>query len=139
MTTERSAPPAGRPVPVPDAASQPFFDAAREGKFLLRFCPACKRHLAPAAELCDNCLSSEIEWAESSGKGRIYSFVVNHQVLHPGFKDIVPYNVIVVELEEGPRFTSNYDGPNEEIEVDMPVQVTFEDLGEVTVPKFAKA
>jgi hypothetical protein len=60
-------------------------------------------------------------------------------VLHPGFKDIGPYSVIVVELEEGPRITSTYDGSNEEIEVDMKVKVAFEDLGEVTVPKFAKA
>ena len=134
-----SAPPMGRPAPVPDQASQPFFDAAREGKFLLKYCPACKRYLVPSAEVCDACFDPDIEWRQSSGKGRIYSFVLNHQVVHPGFKELVPYSVIVVELEEGPRFTSTYDGPNDEIEVDMPVRVTFEDLGEVTVPKFTKA
>jgi uncharacterized OB-fold protein len=129
----------GRPAPVPDQASQPFFDAAREGKFLLKYCPACNRYLGPSAEVCDACFDPAIEWRESSGKGRIYSFVLNHQVVHPGFKELVPYSVIVVELEEGPRFTSTYDGPNDEIEVDMPVRVTFENLGEVTVPKFTKA
>ena len=133
------APPSGRPAPVPDAASQAFFDAARQGKFLLKYCPACSRYLGPQAEVCDACFDSAIEWRESSGSGKIYSFVLNHQVVHPGFKDLVPYSVIVVELEEGPRFTSTYDGPNDEIEVDMPVRVSFEDLGEVTVPKFTRA
>jgi len=131
--------PTGRPTPVPDQASQPFFDAAREGKFLLKYCPTCNRYLVPAAEVCDSCFDSDIGWRESSGKGTIYSFVLNHQVVHPGFKDLVPYSVIVVELEEGPRFTSTYDGPNDEIKVDMPVRVTFEDLGEVSVPQFTKA
>ncbi len=133
------APPSGRPTPVPDEASQPFFDAAKQGKFLLKYCPLCKRHLAPAAEVCDSCFSNELEWAEASGRGTVYSFVLNHQAVHPGFKDLVPYSVIVVELAEGPRVTSTFDGPNDEIVVDMAVEVSFEDLGEVTVPKFKKA
>jgi hypothetical protein len=131
--------PTGRPTPVPDAASQPFFDAAREGTLLLKFCPTCNRYLVPSAEVCDSCFDYKIDWRESSGKGTIYSFVLNHQVVHPGFKDLVPYSVIVVELEEGPRLTSTYDGPHDEIKVDMPVRVTFEDLGEVSVPKFTRA
>jgi uncharacterized OB-fold protein len=137
MTEQAS--PAHRPVPVPDEASQPFFDAAREGKYLLRYCAACKRHLAPQAEVCDSCFGDELEWGEASGRGTVYSFVVNHQALHPAFKDLGPYSVIIVELEEGPRVTSTFDGPNEDIEVDMPVKVTFEDVGGVSVPKFAKA
>ena len=139
MTEQTAAPPAGRPVPIPDEASQPFFDAAAKGQYLLKYCTVCNRHLAPQAELCDSCFTTDLEWREASGKGSIYSFVVNHQVIHPGFKDIGPYSVIIVELEEGPRVTSTFDGPNEDIEVDMPVKVTFEDLGQVTVPKFAKA
>jgi uncharacterized OB-fold protein len=133
------APPIGRPTPVPDEASKPFFDAAREGKFLLKYCPTCNRYLTPAAEVCDTCFDYTLQWLPSSGKGTIYSFVLNHQVVHPGFKDLVPYSVIVVELEEGPRVTSTYDGPNDEIKVDMPVRVTFEELGDVWVPKFTRA
>jgi len=139
MTTERAAPPAGRPVPVPDEASAPFFDAAKQGKLLIKHCPACNRYLAPQAETCDACHSLDVEWREASGRGTVYSFVVNHQVLHPGFREEVPYNVIIVELEEGPRLTSNYAGPNEDLAVDMPVRVTFEQVGEVAVPKWVRA
>ena len=61
-----------------------------------------------------------------------------HQVLHPGFKDEVPYNVVQVELAEGPRIMSNIVGtPNDQIKVGMKVQVYFDKLSdEVTVPKF---
>jgi uncharacterized OB-fold protein len=128
-----------RPVPVPDEASQPFFDAAAQGKLLIKHCATCNRHVAPQAEFCDRCLTSAIDWKEASGRGTIYSFIINHQVGHPGFADLVPYNIIVVELEEGPRLTSNYLGPNEELTVDMSVKVAFEQVGVVSVPKWTKA
>lgn len=135
--SEQTSP--GRPAPVPDEASQPFFEAAAEGKLLIKHCAACNRYLAPQAEFCDNCLSDAVTWRAASGRGTVYSFIINHQAGHPGFASLVPYNIIVVELEEGPRLNSNYLGPNDELAVNMPVRVAFERAGEVTVPKWAKA
>jgi uncharacterized OB-fold protein len=129
-------PTTNRPAPIPDAASQPFFDAAAQGRLLIKHCPSCARYLAPAAEACDACHSRTLEWREASGRGTLYSFVIQHQVLHPGFAGEVPYNVIVVELEEGPRLTSNYAGDNADLRVDMALQVVFERIGEVSVPKW---
>ena len=135
MTTERPSIP--RPMPVADEASQEFFDGAAAGKLLLKYCGACQRYLGYAAELCDNCFSKDLEWKQSSGKGSVYSFVIMHQVIHPGFAGLVPYNVATVELEDGPRLHTNLVGiANEDIKVDMPVEVTFEKAGDVTVPKF---
>ena len=131
-----NASPATRPAPIPDEASQPFFDAAAEGKLLIKYCPACSRHLAPAADVCDACHSTGIEWRQASGRATLYSFVVNHQVLHPGFANEVPYNVLVVELEEGPRINGNYLGDNADLKVDMALKVTFEKMGDVSVPKW---
>jgi len=141
MTNQAPAPPPmPRPTPVADEASQPFFDAAKEGKFLLRFCTACNRYMTYSAETCDNCLNQSLDWKAASGKGSIYSFVVMHQVLHPGFAGEVPYNVVVVETAEGPRLQSNLFGtPDSEITVGMPVEVTFAQAGEVTVPYWKKA
>jgi hypothetical protein len=50
----------------------------------------------------------------------------------------VPYNVVVVELEEGPFFHANVvDCPNEAIHIGMPVEVVFDDVSdEVTLPRF---
>ena len=126
-----------RPVPIADERSAPFFDAARQGRLLIRRCPACARYLAPQRETCDACGSESLEWAPAAGKGKLYSFVVMHQVLHPGFRDEGPYNVAVVELDEGPRMTTNVVGtPASELRVGMPLDVVFEDLGDVAVPKF---
>jgi uncharacterized protein len=136
--TSEQAPPS-RPVPVPDEASLPFFDAAARGVLLIKHCAACNRYMAPQAEFCDRCLTDGIEWREASGRGTIYSFIINHQVGHPGFAAVVPYNIVVVELAEGPRLTSNYVGANEELVVDMAVQVVFEAVGDVVVPKWGRA
>ena len=64
-----------------------------------------------------------------------------HQRYHPGFVDDLPYNVAVVELEEGPRLNTNIVGvENEDLRVGMPVEVVFEELSdEVSLPKFRPA
>jgi uncharacterized OB-fold protein len=49
-----------------------------------------------------------------------------------------PYVVALVELDEGPRLISNVVGcAPEEVAVDMPVQLRFEEVGDFTLPRFA--
>jgi uncharacterized OB-fold protein len=121
---------------VPDAASQAFFEAAAQGRLLIKHCGACSRFLAPALEVCDSCHSRSLEWREASGRGTLYSFVIDHQVLHPGFASEVPYNVCIVELEERPRIKGNYLGDSADLRVDMALQVAFQLVGDVTVPQW---
>jgi uncharacterized OB-fold protein len=73
-----------------------------------------------------------------SGKGTIYSFGVYHQLWHPGFKDEIPYNIVLIELAEGPQIISQVVGcHNEELSCGAAVEVTFEDITpEITLPKF---
>ena len=131
-------PATNRPIPVPDERSSPFFAAASRGQLLIKRCRACGRFLAPQRETCDGCTSEVLEWTPASGKGTLYSYVFMHQVLHPAFREEVPYNLIVVELDEGPRLTSNLVGtPDDQIRVGMRVEAVFEQLSDaVSVPKF---
>jgi uncharacterized OB-fold protein len=52
--------------------------------------------------MCPHCRSPAVEWRLMSGRGRIWSYVVPHPPLLPGYADLAPYNVIVVELAEDP-------------------------------------
>ena len=137
-----------KPVPVPDEASRPFFDAARRGVLLLRRCGACGTFMSPTGGLgtplrprCIDCFSADLEWAPAGGQGTLYSFSLMHQVYDPAFADEVPYNIAVVELDEGVRMTTNVVGcANDQLEIGMPLEVTFERLSEhVALPKFRPA
>ena len=126
------------PVPTPDEASAPYFEGAAAGRLMLMRCVACGAHRYPSRDRCDVCWSTETEWVEASGRAALHSWVIFHQVYHPAFKERVPYNVAMVELEEGPRISTNIVGcENDALRAGMPLQVTFETVAEgVAIPKF---
>ncbi len=130
-----------RPIPEPDEATAPFFEAARRGVLLIQRCAACDVFLAPGTRACTECLAESLDWVEASGRGTLFTFGVMHQRYHPGFFDRLPYNVAEVELDEGPRVNTTIAGvANEELRVGMRVVVTFDALtDDVAVPRFRPA
>jgi uncharacterized OB-fold protein len=130
-----------RPLPVVTEATKPHWEAAREHKYLIQRCSDCGHSWFPPAPNCQRCLSSNVEWVEASGRGEVYSFIVYHQGWHPGFADSVPYNLAIIQLEEGVRVMNNIVGTdNDKIRVGMAVEVTFDDVTEeVTIPRFKPA
>src|SRR5437879_7129733 len=74
-----------KPIPMPDETSQPFFDGAKDHRLMLQSCSTCGTAMWPVKSRCPACLSSEITWVQSSGKGTLYTFSLMHQVSHPGF------------------------------------------------------
>jgi uncharacterized OB-fold protein len=131
----------GKPLPQISAAMAPFFEAARRKELVVQRCRGCGALRFPARDRCSACLAREADWAPVSGRGKIFSLAVMHQVYHPGFASEVPYAVVLVELDEGPRLVSNVVGcPPGELRVGMPVEVAFEAVTpEVTLPKFRVA
>lgn len=127
----------GKPLPEADDASRPFYDGAMEGRLMLMRCGQCGAYRLPSRQHCDRCLSPQFSWVQASGKGTVRTFAVMHRVYHPAFAGEVPYNITVVELEEGPRIVSNLVGvANADIRADMPVQVEWERHSDVALPKF---
>ena len=127
-----------KPLPEPDDASRPFWDGAAEGKLVLMRCNDCGTWRLPSRMHCDHCLSKNTAWEQASGRGTVRTFGVMHQRYHPSFD--LPYNVTIVELEEGPRLPTNLVGvSNADIRVGMPVVVDWERHSDVTLPKFRPA
>jgi uncharacterized OB-fold protein len=91
--------------------------------------------------MCPRCRSLDSTWERGSGRGRVWSWVVAHPPVIPSFADRVPFNVAVIELEEGVRMIGNvFDVSNEDLHDGMPVEVTFEDLEEgVSLPQWRPA
>jgi len=133
MTTQT-----GAPLPTPDEASAPFFEGTAAGRLMLMRCASCGTYRYPSRDRCDVCWSTDTEWAEASGDATLHSWVVFHQVYHPGFAGRVPYNVAVVELAEGPRITTNIvESANDQLKAGMPLRVTFQSVADgVAIPVF---
>ncbi len=127
-----------RPLPEVDGELAPFLAAAQDHRLVVQRCSGCGALRFPVRELCSRCLSTAATWVDVSGRGEIFSFNIMHHVYHPAFAREVPYAVVVVKLAEGPKITSNLvDCPVERIRIGMPVEVTFEDVGDgITLPKF---
>ncbi len=130
-----------KPLPVRTDENAPYWDSARRHALEMQRCGNCGRFRYPVALFCPRCLSPEYEWQPVSGKAVVYSFIVVHQRYDPSFAEDLPYNVAVVELDEGPRLVTNLvNVKNDDIRVGMPVTVTYEDItDEFTLPKFQPA
>ncbi len=84
------------------------------------------------------CGSNALHWVEASGRGTIYSYTIIYQNKSPEFTHDVPYNVAIVQLDEGPRLLSNIvDVEMAELRVGLPVMVIFDQVNEtITLPRF---
>ena len=132
-----------KPVPIPaePELTRPFWEAAKRHDLVIPRCGACGRFFFYPRHTCPHCMASDWEWTPVSGSGRVYSFTLVRRPADPSFAGDVPYAYAVVELDEGPRMvTGIVDCPLEAIEINMPVQVRFDDVTpEWTLVKFAPA
>lgn len=127
-----------KPLPVLTDENRPFWAAAHEGRLSMQACTACRHVRFPIAHVCPRCLSYDFEWRDLTGRGRIFSYIVYHQVYQQAFKGDVPYNVALVQLDEGPRMYSNIVGVSNDVpNVGDAVEAVFERVtADVSLPRF---
>jgi uncharacterized OB-fold protein len=119
-----------------DPLSEPFWAAARRRQLVLQRCADCSGFQFYPRPFCLACQSDSVEWVPARGTGRVYSLTEVHMAPAPEFKP--PYYVAVVELDEGPRLTTNLLGSNWQI--GDGVQVAWRDRdGAPPLPLFEKA
>ena len=121
-------------VPVPAPEPQPFWDGIADRTVRLTKCVDCGEVFFPPSPVCPNCTSKRIEWFDSSGRGTLYSYVIQQKPLQWWGEG--PRSVAIVELEEGPRLISSIVGcpqTPEALQLDMAVQATFVDFDGSTV------
>jgi uncharacterized OB-fold protein len=127
-----------KPLPTITPLNQPYWDGLKNRELKMQKCDGCGKVWYPPAPLCPACWSRKFTWTRLSGRGRVSSWVVFHQPYFRSFEKEIPYNVAEVELDEGPRLTTNLVGvKNEEIRAGMPVEVIFDAVTpEITLAKF---
>ena len=121
------------PAPAVSIESKPFWDAATEGRFLIKRCNGCgKAHWYPR-EMCPYCSSDDTVWEESPGEGVIYTYSVMYR------SPTGPYAIGYVTLDEGPAVLTNFaDCDFAKLAIGQRVKVKFQATeGGPPVPVFS--
>jgi uncharacterized OB-fold protein len=118
-----------RILPNPVGPNAEFYAWAARGELRLQHCSDCGAWRHPPRHRCAACGSLAATFESVSGRGRIFSWTVTHQQLDPAFA--VPYAVVVVELEEGPRLVGNLLGlAPADLALDLPVTAELEPVSD---------
>ena len=121
------------PPPPLNPGDERFFDAAAQGKVMLKRCAACGEFHFYPRPLCPFCFSDRTEWVEAQGTGTVYTFSVTRRA------GPVPYAIAYVTLDEGVSMMTNIvDCDLDTIRIGQRVRVVFKPTdGGPPVPMFA--
>lgn len=139
-------------VPDNDSEFGGYFEAARQHRLVVKKCAACGLLRFPPGAGCPWCTSLDWTWQQVSGKGAIYSYEIVAHAIQPGFRDLTPYPVVIVELDEQRGVPTPQDGlrlianlvddqfhPEAEanVAIGKRVDAVFQDLSpELSLPQF---
>lgn len=136
MTTTEDSIETVFPAPQPGEAAAPYWEALEEGRLVFQRCTSCGHAWLPGRRECPRCLAADPEWTPASGKAKLVSWVVIHHGYHPYYATRLPYNVAVVELEEGPRLVSNIVDAGGPLKIDMPLELVIQREAGVALARF---
>ncbi|MFI5047184.1 MAG: Zn-ribbon domain-containing OB-fold protein [Acidimicrobiia bacterium] len=119
-----------------------FWAHCADGELRIQQCAACRHWSWPPADACERCGSGALAWERLSGDGRVVSWCTFERRYYTELD--VPWDTILVELDEGPLFISNPSGfTNAELIQAMRVRVAFvdceDDAGPFRLPVFERA
>jgi len=129
-----------KPLPTIEGFAKEFYDWCKQRELRFQRCLDCAAWRHVPREMCAECGSWNSEWAKSSGHGKVFTWTVVARPMHPAFQADCPYAAVVIEMDEGVRLLSQVvDCPPNELRMDLPVEVVFDDVtAEITLPKFRR-
>ena len=109
------------PAPGVDAQYQTSLES---GTFVIQHCQRCGRYVFQPRQHCPHCDSIALVWHRPSGLGTVYSATAVR------LKGNAPYNVSLVDLDEGVRMMSRVEGiPCDAVRIGMRVRASVSGVG----------
>lgn len=123
------------PLPRSNAQTQPYWDGAAAGELRYQRCAACGHVQRIPRSLCEQCQSRRLDWKDSRRTGTVLTFTTVHRAPLPAFKDMVPYVIAIVDMDEGFRVMANAmpqcrDG----LTIGARVRIGFQDVHGMALP-----
>jgi len=125
-----------KPIPKATESTKPYWDGTARGELWIQRSKNTGNYVFYPRAQSPYGIDDELEWIQASGKGTLDSYVISERPA-PGFE--APYAIAIVKLEEGVRMLSSIVGVEptpENLVLDMPLQVEFEQRGDMSVPVF---
>ena len=125
-------------LPVPRPETEAWWDNCRNHKLTLQHCSDCGEFQFYPRIICAGCMSGQLEWVESAGRGTVSTYTVCRLPVAEAYAGDVPYVVALIRLEEGPVMMSNVvDCDPESVTTGMAVEVAFQKWSDsITIPQF---
>lgn len=103
-----------------------YWEGAAQRRLMFQKCRSCGALQFPPRHHCATCWNSDPDWIQSSGKGMVESYTIVHRSPVPQFRDRVPYAIVAVRVEEGPRMITTLLGEGAlDVRIGDPVTVDF--------------
>ncbi len=140
MAEQKKDKPVTRPLPrTNELDTQAFWAGTKDKAFRYQQCDSCDTVVFYPRAHCTGCTGGNLTWKTASGRATVYSYSVVRQSYHPFFRNLVPYAVAWIDLEEGPRILSNVvgvDDPLTQVSIGQAVQLEWEEHEELCIPLF---
>lgn len=129
-----------KPQPEINTLNAPFWEGTAIGELRVRHCAKCDARFRFTHAWCPNCWAADPGWEVASGRGMVATFSIVHLAPYEAFKDVAPYVLALVDLDEGVRMMCNIvECDPHDVHIGMPVSVVFEDRGGIALPQFRPA
>lgn len=118
------------PQPLPSIDSQGFWSNLQDNKITLQRCQSCREWQFPNLECCRHC-AGELKFEPISGKGTLYTYIVEHHRIAPGFAGRFPYVIGLITPDEAPHIRIPSQIPNADpktVKVGLKVKADIEPL-----------
>ncbi len=88
------------------ALDKHFQQGCEQRELRLQHCGACGNTQFYPRLMCTQCGDDQLGWTVAEGRGTVASYTTARQSIDPKFKDLLPYVVALIDLQEGPRMMS---------------------------------
>jgi len=123
------------PLPQANAQTQPYWDGAAAGELRYQCCAACDHVQLIPRSLCEKCQNSQLYWQVSKRSGTVLTFTIVHRAPLPVFRAMVPYAIVIVNMDEGFRVMANaLPLCRESLEIGARVLIGFQEVQGMALP-----
>ncbi|MCW2737951.1 OB-fold domain-containing protein [Nocardioides sp.] len=127
-----------RPPRPEEIAGELFALMARTSRLHVQQCTECHRSVHPPRYFCPICGSARMAFVPLDGTGVVTSWTTVEYTVDPEWQPLVPYDVVVVELSEGPRVVALAQDFPRTPHAGAPVRVTVQPMSDAFVRYIAR-